>query len=135
MFLVHLLLPRSLLQGEIFALKLNACCVVNKRLNLFAKLSSLNPGIVMITETYLDETINDNEIFPSIYTVNRLDRNCHEGSVLVAALDTLSSVACPRFDRDNIELIWVQLICNGKPVLLGVFYRPPNSLDSYLLEL
>ena len=39
------------------------------------------------------------------------------------------------FVRDNVELIWIQLICSGKPILFGVFYRPPNSPDSYLLEL
>ena len=77
----------------------------------------------MITEIYLDDAINNNEIFPSNYTVNRLDRHYHEGRLLIAALDTLSSVACPQFDRDNIESIWIQLICNGKPVLFGVFYR------------
>jgi len=48
---------------------LNARSVVNKRFDLFAKLSSLYPAIVMITETYLDDTINDSEIFPSNYTV------------------------------------------------------------------
>jgi len=78
---------------------------VNKRLDLFAKLSSLYPAIVMITETYLDDTINDSEIFPSNYTVYRLGRNRHGGGVLIAVLDTLSSVTCPQYDRDNIELI------------------------------
>ena len=74
-------------------------------------------------------------VFPSNYTVYRLEKNHHGESVLIAVLDTLSSVACPQYDRDNIELIWIHLICSGKPVLFGVFYRPPNSPDSYLLEL
>ena len=50
-------------------------------------------------------------------------------------MDTLSSVACLQYGRNGIELLWIQLINGGKPILFGVFYRPPNSPDSYLLEL
>ena len=83
----------------------------------------------MITETYFDDTINDSENFPNNYIVYRLDRNRHGGGVLIAVFDTLSSVACPQYNRDNI------LECSGKPVLFSVFYQPPNSPDSNLLEL
>jgi len=113
----------------------NARSIVNKSLDLFAKLSSLSPDIVMITETYLDSSITNSEIFPSNYNVYRLDRNRHGGGVLIAILDTFHSVACPQFSRPDTELLWIQLFMSNKPVLFGVFYRPPSSPDSCTLEL
>ena len=89
----------------------------------------------MITETYLDNTIADSEILPPNYTVFRLDRNRHGGGILIAVLDTFTSVACPQYGRPSIELLWVQLHVGSHPVMFGVFYRPPGSSESYLTEL
>jgi len=113
----------------------NVHSIVNKRLDFLAKLSTLTPGIVLITETYLDNTITDSEIFPPNYTVHRLDRNRHGGGVLIAVLDTFPSVACPDYGRAGVELLWIRLVISGKPTILGVLYRPPNFPDSCQLEL
>ena len=40
-----------------------------------------------------------------------------------------------QFSRPDIELLWIQLLVGNKPILFGVFYRPPNSPDSHILEL
>jgi len=48
---------------------------VNKRLNLLARISAFHPDVIMITETYLDNTIANSEVLPPNYTVFRLDRN------------------------------------------------------------
>ena len=113
----------------------NARSIVNKRLDLLAKISALSPDVVMITETYLDNTIADSEILPPNYTVFRLDRNRHGGGILIAVLDTFTSIACPQHRRPSIELLWVQLHIRSHPVMFGVFYCPPGSAESYLTEL
>ena len=89
----------------------------------------------MITETFLDSTIATSEIFSSNYTVYRLDRNCHGGGVLIAVLEAVDSFVCPQYARPDIELLWIQLLVTSKPIMFGVFYRPPSSPDSYLMEL
>ena len=126
--------PRKI-AGSLTCWCFNARSIVNKKLDLFAKLSVSTPGIVMITETYLDSTIATSEIFPSNYTVYRLDRNRHGGGVLIAVLEAFNSFACPQFTRPDIELLWIQLLVTSKPIMFGVSYRPPSSPDSYLMEL
>ena len=37
-----------------------------------------------------------------------------------------------KFDRDGIELLWIQIHVGLYPVMFGVFYCPPGS---HLLEL
>ena len=113
----------------------NARSIVNKRLDFLAKISALSPDVIMITETYLDTSITDNEIFPPNYTVFRLDRNRHGGDILIAVLSAFTSIACPQYGRPSIELLWIQLHVGSYPVMFGVFYRPPSSPESYLSEL
>ena len=113
----------------------NSRSIVNKRLDLFAKVSAMSPDVIMITETYLDNTITDGEILPPNYTIFRLDRNRHGGGVLIAVLDSFTSISCPQFGRSDIELLWIQLHVGSIPILFGVFYRPPGSSESVLMEL
>ena len=87
----------------------NARSVVNKKLELFAKLTALSPDVVMITETYLDDTITNCEIVPANYTLYRLDRNRHGSGVLIAVLNKYTSISCPQYGRANIELLWFQI--------------------------
>lgn len=45
----------------------------NKRLDFMAMLSSQSPDIVVITETFLDDSILNGELFPDGYFVYRCD--------------------------------------------------------------
>lgn len=97
---------------------------VNKRFDLLAKLSALSPDIIMVTETYLDSEIADCEIVPANYTLYRQDRNRHGGGVLIAVSNKFTSVACPQFDKNGIELLWIQIRVGLHPVMFGVFIAP-----------
>ena len=55
--------------------------------------------------------------------------------MLIAVLEAFNSFACSQFTRPDIELLWIQLLVTSKPIMFGVFYRPPSSPDSYLMEL
>ena len=39
------------------------------------------------------------------------------------------------FEPTNAELLWVRIFVGSTSIILGGFYRPPDSTDSYLLEL
>jgi len=56
-----------------------------------------------------------------------LDRNRHGDGVLISVSNKFTSVACPQ-NRAGIELLWILYI-------FGVFYHPPESPESNLLEL
>ena len=53
----------------------NARSIVNKRHLLDLELSKSPFDIIVLTETHLDNSISDAEIFPENYTVSRRDRS------------------------------------------------------------
>jgi hypothetical protein len=84
------------------------------------------------TETWLNDSISNSEIVPSNYTVIRKDRKDAfgkdgYGGVFIALKSDL--IATHRIDLDTkAEIVWVQLeIAGNKPVLIGAYYRPPES--------
>ena len=98
-------------------------------------ISGICPDIVVITETFLDGSILNSEIFPDGYVVFRHDRNRHGGGVLIAVSHCLSAVRWTTAISPNIDLIWIQISIGTKSLMLGGYYRPPGSPESYLLEL
>ena len=89
----------------------------------------------MITETFLDASILNSEVFPDGYAVFRHDRSRHGGGVLIAESHSFSAIHWSTSESSNIELIWIQISIGTKSFMLGGFYRPPGSPESYLLEL
>ena len=109
----------------------NARSIVNKRNLLNLELATSLYDIIILTETHLDNTIADREIFPRGYTVFRRDRELqgrHGGGILIATRDPIK--AFPRSDLPTIssELHFVDIVLpKRKKLTLGVFYRPPNN--------
>ena len=60
----------------------NARSIVNKRLDLQAYVTLVNPDIIAITETWLHNNIDDNELLPNSYNIHRKDRESRGGGVL-----------------------------------------------------
>ena len=69
------------------------CQSIKKKQDLMENLiDSTNPDIVIATETWLDPTITNNQVFPPNYTVWRKDReNAKGGGVLIAVENTCLS--------------------------------------------
>ena len=90
------------------------------------------------TETHLDSSILDSELFPSIYTVFRRDRvqnGRRGGGILIAVRDTLRASVREDVNFDS-ELLFVDILFPAnRKISLGVFYRPPNSSINCLLDL
>ena len=124
------------LKSKLSCVSFNSRSIVNKRLELSSLLALKSYELVAITETFLDSTINNSEIFSDTFNVQSRDRSRHGGGVLLAVHQGLCCIRRTDFETD-CEILWCELIAT-KPfsrVLVGVFYRPPSSDIDYLKEL
>ena len=91
------------------------------------------PDIIVGTETWLNSSIMNNEIFPpSVYEVERRDRPDGYGGVLIAVNKNLNSKKITA----NIDSgqVWVKINRKRKsPIIIGSVYRAPKiDLDHFL---
>lgn len=115
-------------QSVISVLYANARSVLPKRDDLSSLISSCDADVVLLSETWLNPDIDDNEILPdhpnfSIYRCDRADRP--GGGVLIAVNKT---IPCHIVSiQSALEIVSVSIKrCYGS-ILLGVCYRPPNA--------
>ena len=90
--------------------------------------------MLALTETWLDDTISDCEIFPagSGVSLMRLDRNRHGGGVAFVVSNQLRVCVRPDLHEGNVESLWVELFPRTKrSLLLCCVYRPPSKVDFY----
>ena len=77
-----------------------------------------------INETWLSDSIYDQEILPQGYTIYRRDRSHHGGRVLIAVSNLVSS---------DIELIDIELLLSpGPPMTICCKYILPQSPECHL---
>ena len=89
-------------------------------------------AVIALTETWLDDSVNDSEISINNYCIIRADRNRQGGGVCLYIRENLTFN--PRIDikTDSIETLWVEILQpKTKPILVGVAYRPPSQSDFY----
>ena len=96
-----------------------------------------NYDLIVLTETHLDHSILDSEIFPSHFTVFRNDRKIngrHGGGVLIAVRDCIPATIRATHQCES-ELLFIDLLfSHERRITLGVFYRPPGG-DTKPLDL
>lgn len=75
-----------------------------------------------MTETWLDSTIYDGEIFPSAYQVIRKDRSRNGGGILLACSEDLYVKRCFEYETE-CEVLWCEVVVPNPfaRVLVGVF--------------
>ena len=105
---------------------------MNKLQKFQSFIYSKNFDLFCVTESWLHESIHDNEILPSDYTIYRNDRGERGGGVLVAIKNTVTSKLILK--HNTVELLTIQV--NLSPCLLLVcLYIPPNSSEIYQQEI
>ena len=106
---------------------LNARSIVNKRHYLHALLTSEHLDIVAITETFLGD-VNDAELIDcSSYRIFRRDRDRHGGGVMIIIRNSLPALRRTDLETE-CEVLWVEIMRRNRPLLFGVYYRPPQPL-------
>ena len=104
----------------------NSCSITNKQVELEQFLISHQVDIFLGTESHLDSSVLNAEVFPNHYNVYRKDRNKYGGGVFIIIRESIPSSQL-EITSPN-EIIWVQLHTGSyKSVIVGSFYCPPHS--------
>ena len=89
--------------------------------------------VLVFSETLLSPVIDsDSLLLPNFSPPFRCDRTDRVGGgVAVYLKDTLACSLRHDLSIPNLEAIWVQVKHENKTLLIGGFYRPPNSNNNY----
>ena len=89
--------------------------------------------MICLNETLCDSTVSDSEIVIDEFYIIRNDRSRHGGGVYVS--NKFIFKRRHDLESDVLENVWVELQYPHKsPILIGSFYRPPNSKNYFFLE-
>lgn len=119
-------------KGLIFA-HLNICSLRNKvdEINQICLTNGVH--ILALSETHLDESVDDSSLTIGGYNLHRRDRNKYGGGVGLYIQEDIVAVVREDLMNSEIEILWIQIhIPHSKPTLISCCYRPPNSNASYL---
>jgi len=95
----------------------NPRSIINKLQQFQSLVYSKSYDIIALTETWLTDSVFDNEILPTNYIIFRKDRSSRGGGILLAINNRIS---CTRTSSpDDIEVIGVQLNSNN-PIIVWV---------------
>ena len=116
-------------------LNINFRSIKNKKPDLDILLDSVQPDIIIGTETWLDPSVNSSEFFsPDNFTVYRNDRPQNKrgqshGGVLIAINSNIPSTSLPEL-QTNCEMVWAEVtISNARKLLVCSYYRPHPDDD------
>ncbi|KAK9730293.1 Endonuclease-reverse transcriptase [Popillia japonica] len=107
-----------------------------KTQQLYTQTLDLHYDIVCLTETYLNSSVLNGELFNANYTVYRRDReSCASlksdgGGVLLAIRNNFLSSALPEYQSDAEDL-WISVNFPNERFLICVVYLPPGDDAAY----
>jgi hypothetical protein len=90
-------------------LNVNCQSIKKKQDRIENLIESTKPDIIIATETWLDPSITDNQVFPDNFKLWRNDRKTGTGGgVLIAVKDSILSTDIPELQTD-CELVWAKV--------------------------
>ena len=111
---------------------LNARSILPKMGELDILAHNTNAAIIAVTESWLDNTIHDNEVCIPGYSIQRKDRNREGGGVCMFIRNNINFNRRSDIDNDDFEFLAIDIMLpKSKPILLGVGYRPPRDNRLY----
>ena len=116
---------------------LNIRSLLPKLDELILLATKTNAAVIGITESWLDDSVEDSEVEVCGYTILRHDRNRHGGGVCLYIRSAISFSPRTDLQTDNLETVWAEvLLPKTRPILTGICYRPPRQSDFFdVLEL
>lgn len=90
-----------------------------------------NFSILAINETWLDESISDNEISIHGYDILRCDRNRLGGGTCMYIKHGLKYKLLEKIYDNIAESIWVLVESEKDKLVVGCMYRPPSADSAY----
>ena len=117
--------------GGLCVVHLNACSIRNKINEI--ETESSNFDIITVSETWLSDSISNNSILlTNFHPPVRRDRpHDPHGGVAIYIKNNLYCKPRPDLNVAHLEAVWVETKLNQESLLIGSFYRPPNSNVQY----
>jgi len=100
-----------------------------KKTSFLNLINEHNPDFIAGTEPWLSDSIHNNEIFSSTYSIYRHDRADGYGGVFVACKSTIISEEISLSTLCEIAACRVSL--SSESLILISVYRPPNNNYQY----
>ena len=107
---------------------------------LFKEINSCNFNIIIFTETWLNDSFTNQEIFGNDWLVYRNDRDYQNlnvnrgGGVLIAIHKSIPSEGLEIIHSNLFEIVFVKIKSKFKNICLGSVYIPPNSVEEIYSE-
>ena len=130
---MHTITNQHHTSNQINIIVINFQSIVRKKTDLSCIIDSINPDILIGTETWLSPSISSSEFFPSGYIVYCKDREDGYRGVLLAHKSSYKSYQL--ISDDTCELLACQIKLNNNPLIILVASRPPRSDLTYLDKL
>ena len=86
-----------------------------------------NAAVIGISESKLDDSVLNAEIEIEGYSLTRSDRNRHGGGVVCYIRENINYNLHTNFSQEFENIVLDLLLPNTKPILIGIFYNPPNK--------
>ena len=86
-----------------------------------------NSDVICISETWLDDTIDDSDVIIPGYQLFRRDRNRHGGGVAIYIKDVLPVKEISELKIEGIEIVGIEIKFQTKNFIVACCYRPPGS--------
>ncbi len=107
---------------------INARSLLPKLDELRILLTRARVAVLAVTETWLDDSVTDEELKIPGYQVVRKDRDRHGGGVCLYINSDIPFNPRSDLDCDGLEAKWIDLyLPKTKPITIGVVYRPPKQ--------
>ena len=122
----------NILQEHFSVVHYNIQSLLNKVDILESELSSFD--VVCLSETWLDHRTTESDIkmhgFKMPYRRDRQGDN--HGGICVYVKENVYAKRRIDLELQDIECLWIEVSSNRNKLLIGTFYRPPNSPSSTL---
>ena len=89
--------------------------------------------ILKISETHVDNTLDDTVVAIQGYNIYRKYRNASDGGVAVYMQNHIPVKIREDLMLNTVEVIWLQVhLPHLKPIIVGSCYKPPSANSQYL---
>ncbi|KAH9636137.1 hypothetical protein HF086_007089, partial [Spodoptera exigua] len=123
---------------KIFVYYQNVRGLRTKTVTFYNSVSASSSDLVILTETFLNSSVHDAELFPPEYIVLRRDRqgDVGWGGVLLAVKSSYSVQRITNIDQltDDKEILFATISSKNIKFLVCVVYLPPNYCDKQYLD-
>ena len=92
------------------------------------------PGIFCLSETFLNDKVDDRLLYHEDLELERSDRIVKAGRGLLCYIQSdITYERRTNLENPTIEIIWLEIkFATSKNILVGFFYCPPNSNSEWL---